>query len=102
MNGATRRGMKDARRVSSVFARCRALSRRDSPVDDQPQKFVIQRASESKSEWWTGSGWSEDEADALFFDVEPMANSVTGDESATVYRQEIGKQRSARYAMSQC
>jgi hypothetical protein len=57
----------------------------------QSQKFAIQRASESRCEWWTGEGWSEDEVDALLFDVEPNANEVTGDESATVCRCEIAR-----------
>ncbi len=63
---------------------------------NRPPQFVIQRASESKSEWWTGSGWSEFEADAVVYDLEPMANEVTGDESATVQRAEIGTQEDSR------
>jgi hypothetical protein len=55
----------------------------------QSQKFVIERASESRRECWTGEGWSENEADAALFDVEPNPNEVTGDESATALRCEI-------------
>jgi len=47
-------------------------------------EFVIQRASESRNEFWTGSGWSENESDARRFAVEPIAGLVTGDESAMV------------------
>ena len=46
--------------------------------------FVIQRASESRNEFWTGRGWSENETDAQRYAVEPIAGEVTGDESATV------------------
>jgi hypothetical protein len=46
-------------------------------------KYVIQRASESRCEWWTGTGWSEDETGALRFADEPHAAEETGDESAT-------------------
>ena len=50
----------------------------------QPTGYVIQRTSEAKNEWWTGSGWSRNEQDAVHFDVEPHAGEETGDESATV------------------
>jgi len=46
-------------------------------------KYVIQRASESRCEWWTGIDWSEDTADALRYTDEPHAGNETGDESAT-------------------
>jgi len=46
-------------------------------------QYVIQRASESRCEWWTGTGWSEDETDAMRFTDEPHAGDETGDESAT-------------------
>jgi hypothetical protein len=46
-------------------------------------RYVIQRASESHCEWWTGNGWSEDEARARQYDDEPHAGNETGDESAT-------------------
>jgi len=46
-------------------------------------RYVIQRASESRCEWWTGTGWSEDETDALRYVDEPHAGAETGDESAT-------------------
>jgi len=44
--------------------------------------YVICRSSESRYEWWTGSVWSEDEADAQFYEAEPHAGEVTGDEDA--------------------
>jgi hypothetical protein len=47
-------------------------------------KYVIQRASESRCEWWTGNGWTEDENDARRYDEEPDVSQETGDESATV------------------
>ena len=46
--------------------------------------FVIQRASESRLEWWTGSGWSENELEAKRYVTTPYPNEETGDESAAV------------------
>lgn len=46
-------------------------------------KYVIPRASESRCEWWTGAGRSEDETEALRYADEPHAGNETGDESAT-------------------
>ena len=46
--------------------------------------FVIERASESRLEWWTGDGWTEDEAEAKRFATAPHPNEETGDESAAV------------------
>jgi hypothetical protein len=50
---------------------------------EQLSRYVIQRASESRCEWWTGTGWSEDETDALRYADKPHAGDETGDESAT-------------------
>jgi hypothetical protein len=47
-------------------------------------RYVIRRTSESRWEWWTGSGWSEDEKDARRYADEPHAGEVTGDEDAKV------------------
>jgi len=47
------------------------------------QTYVIQRASETRCEWWTGSDWSEDDNQALQYDVKPNVGEETGDESAT-------------------
>lgn len=47
-------------------------------------RYVIQRASESRCEWWTGTSWSEDETDALRYADQPHAGEETGDESAVV------------------
>ena len=47
-------------------------------------EFVIQRASESRLEWWTGSGWSESEVEAKRYATAPHANAETGDELAAV------------------
>jgi hypothetical protein len=46
--------------------------------------YVIQRASESRCEWWTGRGWSGNESEALHFPDKPSPSAVTGDESADV------------------
>jgi hypothetical protein len=66
-----------------------------SPIDQgRPQRsgirhaanargaFIIQRASESRCEWWTGSRWSADIAKAQRYADEPNASAETGDESA--------------------
>jgi hypothetical protein len=50
---------------------------------ERTAQYVIQRASESLCEWWTGTGWSEDEDQAVRYDDKPHANAETGDESAT-------------------
>ncbi len=47
-----------------------------------PNDYVIQRASETLCEWWTGSGWSEHPENARHYDVKPDASVETGDESA--------------------
>jgi len=47
-------------------------------------KFVIQRASESRLEWWTGSDWTENQVEAKRYAAEPHPNKETGDELATV------------------
>jgi hypothetical protein len=52
-------------------------------------RFVIQRASESRCEWWTGSGWSDDETKAARYDEEPDPGSETADESATVESSDV-------------
>ncbi len=46
-------------------------------------KYVIQRESESRCEWWTGTGWSEDETVAVRYTDELHAGEEAGDESAT-------------------
>ncbi len=51
---------------------------------DRAGKYVIQRGSESRLEWWTGNGWSENEEEALHYAEEPHPNEETGDESASV------------------
>ncbi|MGE5195553.1 MAG: hypothetical protein ACM3U2_23930 [Deltaproteobacteria bacterium] len=50
---------------------------------DESGKYVIQRGSESRLEWWTGSGWTENRADARRYAAEPHPNEETGDESAS-------------------
>lgn len=60
-------------------------------MNDYP-RYVIHRTSESRQEWWTGKDWSENPADAQRFDVKPLANETTGDESATVERLEMTNQ----------
>ncbi len=44
--------------------------------------YVIQRTSETVCEWWTGTGWSENEDDALRYPTEPDVSLETLDESA--------------------
>lgn len=46
-------------------------------------KYVVQRASESRCEWWTDAGWSEDKTDALRYADKPNAGDETGKESTT-------------------
>lgn len=45
-------------------------------------EYVIHRTSETTSEWWTGSNWSEDEHQALRYSYEPDVSVETLDESA--------------------
>ena len=45
--------------------------------------YIIQRASESRCEWWTGTGWTEDQSRARRYSDKPNAPEVTEDESAT-------------------
>jgi hypothetical protein len=52
-------------------------------TEKRATKYVIQRASESHCEWWTGDGWSDEETDARQYAHEPHAGNETGDESAT-------------------
>jgi hypothetical protein len=60
-------------------------------IDEEPEmttdttkrtEFVIQRASETLCEWWTGFGWSEQPEDARRYSEEPNVSQETGDESA--------------------
>lgn len=51
---------------------------------DEAGKYIIQWASESRLEWWTGNRWSENEAEAVRYATEPHPNEETGDESASV------------------
>jgi len=51
-------------------------------LDMRSPVYVIQRESESRCEWWTGSNWSEDKDAALRFSTEPSPGEVTGDEAA--------------------
>jgi hypothetical protein len=54
---------------------------------DKPTvNFVIQRTSESRCEFWTGNGWSEDEKDAARYPHKPDVSVETLDESAKVIR----------------
>ncbi|MDB5385259.1 MAG: hypothetical protein JWM11_905 [Planctomycetaceae bacterium] len=46
-------------------------------------KYVIRRASESRCEWWTGTGWTEDDTQAKRYVDEPRAEDITEDENAT-------------------
>ncbi len=48
------------------------------------QRYVIERTSESKREWWTGSGWSEDDHRAQWFECKPDACREADDENAHV------------------
>lgn len=54
-----------------------------SEKDVATKEYVIQRASETLCEWWTGRGWSENSDDAMRYDHQPDVSKVTGDESAT-------------------
>jgi hypothetical protein len=46
-------------------------------------RYVIQRASESCCEWWTGTGWTQDDRQAMRYIDEPRAEDITGEENAT-------------------
>lgn len=50
--------------------------------DTHVGRYVIQRASETLCEWWTSTGWSENDKDAIRFVHEPDVSKETGDESA--------------------
>jgi hypothetical protein len=50
--------------------------------DAQAGRYVIQRASETLCEWWTSTGWSENDKNAIRFVDEPDVGKETGDESA--------------------
>ena len=50
------------------------------------EDYVIQRASETVCEWWTGSRWTENWDKARRYSAEPDAGTETGDESAKVQR----------------
>jgi hypothetical protein len=43
-----------------------------------------------KREWWTGTGWSEDETEACWFADEPDAPQITQDENARAVRHAAG------------
>lgn len=54
------------------------------------REFVIERTNETKREWWTGAGWSEDENEARWYSGEPDAPQETQDENARAVRHETG------------
>jgi hypothetical protein len=72
-----------------------------NPPPSQAGEFVIQRTSETRCEWWTESGWTENEEIAARFTEEPHAGEVTGDESAKAVRIErtgsLGGRSSAEF-----
>lgn len=47
-----------------------------------PKQFVIERSSEFLREWWTGTDWSNDYAQATWYEHEPDGPRVTADEAA--------------------
>lgn len=62
----------------------------------ESNKFVIERASESRLEWWTGSGWTENEVEAKRYGLAPHPNEETGDESAAVAHLDSPRRNSER------
>ena len=46
------------------------------------REFVIERTNETKREWWNGSGWTEDDQEAVWYGFEPDAPAETEDENA--------------------
>jgi hypothetical protein len=54
------------------------------------REFVIERTNEMKREWWTGTEWSEDEAEAHWYSIEPDAPQETQDENARAVRHAAG------------
>jgi hypothetical protein len=53
-------------------------------------EYVIERTSEMRREWWTGSVWSEYENQARWYDSEPDAPQEAGDENARAVHYETG------------
>jgi hypothetical protein len=53
-------------------------------------EYVIERTSETRREWWTGTDWSEDENQARWYDSEPDAPKETDDENAHSVHYERG------------
>ena len=49
-------------------------------------EYVIQRSSETVCEWWTGTRWTENWDEAMFYAREPDASVETGCESAKTKR----------------
>lgn len=57
--------------------------------------YIIQRASETKCEWWTGTRWTEDDTRAKLYGDKPDAAAETQDESATAEDLESSQSRYA-------
>lgn len=54
------------------------------------KEFVIERTNEMRREWWNGTDWTEDEFQARWYESEPDAPKVTGDENARAVHYETG------------
>jgi hypothetical protein len=53
-----------------------------APTPAQSQRYVIERSSESLREWWTGKRWTENYAQAKWYEIEPDASQESHDEEA--------------------
>jgi hypothetical protein len=54
----------------------------EAPTPTHSQRFVIERSSEFLREWWTGERWTEDYAQAKWYQREPDASRESHDEEA--------------------
>ena len=61
-----------------------------SPRKAVMHQYVIERTSETRREWWTGTAWSDDENGAKWYDSEPDASKETDDENAHSVHYETG------------
>jgi hypothetical protein len=54
----------------------------EAPTSTGPQRYVIERSSESLREWWTGTRWAEDRAQVKWYQSQPDASKESQDEEA--------------------
>jgi hypothetical protein len=54
----------------------------EAPTPTHPRRYVIERSSEFVREWWTGQRWTEDYAEAKWYQGEPDASKESDEEEA--------------------